>query len=67
MKKKQVDQEIFYLFDFFSPLQWSSMLMGKILNLKLIIFFLIKLIFSPHKTDMFSLVLLYMWVTYELI
>ena len=29
-------------------------------------FFLIKLIFS-HKTDWMSLVLLYMWVTYELI
>ena len=40
--------------------------MPKILNLKKINFFFIKLIFF-HKTDWLSLVLLYMWVTYELI
>ena len=39
---------------------------GKNLNLKLFNVFFIKLIFF-HKTDWFSLVLLYMWVTYELI
>ena len=40
--------------------------MEKILNLKLIHFFLIKLIFF-HKTDWFSLAFFYMRVTYGLI
>ena len=42
--------------------------MAKIINLQLIKFFLIKMIFFfCHKIDWFSLVLLYMWVTYKLI
>ena len=43
----------------------NSASLGKIKNLKLIKFFLVKLIF--HKTDWVSLVLLYLWVTYELV
>ena len=47
----------------FLSLKWSSIVMAKILNLKLIFFSLSNLFFS-HKTYWFSLVLLYMWVTY---
>ena len=40
---------------------------GKNLKYQISNFFLVQTDFFSHKTDWFSLVLLYMWVTYELI
>ena len=47
------------------PLQQELHFNGKILNLQFLNFFLIT--FSFKEIDWFSLVLLHMWVTYELI
>ena len=48
------------------PLRWRSIVTAKILNLKFLNFFSIKLIFF-YKTDDLRLAFLHMWVKYELI
>ena len=53
MKKSVWSGKIWLIWDFlFYPLQWSSIVMAKILNLILIIFFWIKLIFFIKQTGL---------------